>query len=76
MDRRFTQPKRVTSPTWGPPPPCKQALEYAILERQCFAGFYRGFQDANMKQGIKFRDSSVLSLIFYFKRSNVFKISR
>ena len=27
MDRRVTQPKRVTSPTWGPPPPCKQALK-------------------------------------------------
>ena len=26
MDRRVTTPKRVTSPTWGPPPPCKQAL--------------------------------------------------
>ena len=28
MDRRFTPPKakRVTSPTWGPPPPCKQGL--------------------------------------------------
>ena len=25
MDRRVTPPKRVTSPTWGPPPPCKQA---------------------------------------------------
>ena len=25
MDRRVNQPKRVTSPTWGPPPPCKQA---------------------------------------------------
>ena len=25
MDRRVTQPKRVTSPTWGPSPPCKQA---------------------------------------------------
>ena len=28
MDRRVTPPKRVTSPTWGPPPPCKQALIY------------------------------------------------
>ena len=27
MDRRVTPPKRVTSPTWGPPPPCKQALK-------------------------------------------------
>ena len=23
--------KRVTSPTWGPPPPCKQALNYPFL---------------------------------------------
>ena len=22
MDRRVTPPKRVTSPIWGPPPPC------------------------------------------------------
>ena len=29
MDRRFTPPKRViTSPTWGLPPPCKQALRF------------------------------------------------
>ena len=27
MDRRVTSPKRVTSLTWGPPPPCKQALK-------------------------------------------------
>ena len=26
MDRRATPPKRVTSPIWGTPPPCKQAL--------------------------------------------------
>ena len=26
MDGRVTPPKRVTSPAWGPPPPCKQAL--------------------------------------------------
>ena len=26
MGKRVTPPKRVTSPTWGPPPPCKQAL--------------------------------------------------
>ena len=31
MDRRVTPPKRVTSPTWGPPPPCKQALKYSEL---------------------------------------------
>ena len=26
MDRRVTPLRRLTSPTWGPPPPCKQAL--------------------------------------------------
>ena len=26
IDKRVTSPNRVTSPTWGPPPPCKQAL--------------------------------------------------
>ena len=26
MNKRVTPPKRVTSATWGPPPPCKQAL--------------------------------------------------
>ena len=26
MDRRVTPARRVTSPFWGPPPPCKQAL--------------------------------------------------
>ena len=26
MDRQFTPPKWVTMLTWGPPPPCKQAL--------------------------------------------------
>ena len=26
MDRSVTPPRRVTSPSWGPPPPRKQAL--------------------------------------------------
>ena len=30
MDRRATPPKRVTSPIWGTPPPCKQALRLQI----------------------------------------------
>ena len=25
MERRVTPARRITSPTWGPPPPCKQA---------------------------------------------------
>ena len=28
MDRQVTSPKRVTSPTQGPPPPCKHALSF------------------------------------------------
>ena len=28
MNRRVTPPKRVTSSTWGPSPPCKPALSY------------------------------------------------
>ena len=27
LERRVTPPKRVTSPTWSPPPPCKQAVK-------------------------------------------------
>jgi len=28
MGRRVTPPKGITSPTWGPSPPCKQALRF------------------------------------------------
>ena len=45
MDRRVTPPKWVTSPTWGPPPPCKQAL--------------RGTQVTNIKQDKVSKDNVV-----------------
>ena len=32
MDKWGTLPKRVTSPTWGPPPPCKHALSDRVPE--------------------------------------------
>ena len=36
MDRRVTPPQPVTSPTWGPPPPCKQGLRFdQISPRSC-----------------------------------------
>ena len=35
MDRRVTPPKQVTSPTWGTPPPCKQALTTRQLTWLC-----------------------------------------
>ena len=28
MERLVTPPRRGTSPTWGAPPPCEQALSY------------------------------------------------
>ena len=31
MDRWVTPPNQVTSPTWDPPPPCKQALSQLFL---------------------------------------------
>ena len=34
MDRRATPPNRVTSPTWGPLPPCKR------VHRDAFAGIF------------------------------------
>ena len=33
VERRVTSPKRVTSPTWGPPPPFKQALIFLAYFR-------------------------------------------
>ena len=32
MDRQITPPKRVASPIWGAPPPCKQALRPMPIE--------------------------------------------
>ena len=42
MNRRVTSPKRVISPTWGPPPPCKQALIQDL-------GMREGFQSQKYK---------------------------
>ena len=38
IDRRVTPPKRVTSPIWGPPPPCKQNLSENVTVKKTFAG--------------------------------------
>ena len=40
MDRRVAPLKRVTSPTWGPPPPCKQALIVIALSYVRLKRFY------------------------------------
>ena len=41
VNRQVIPPERVTSPTWGPPPPCKQALsmKYVHLELLYELGF-------------------------------------
>ena len=46
MDRQVTAPKCVTLPTWGHPPPCKQALNY--LRRRKPINSTRGFRIDNM----------------------------
>ena len=47
MDRRVTPPKRVTSPIWGTPPQCKQALPQCCTQFKpfgnktfCFSNFH------------------------------------
>ena len=47
MDRRVTPPKRVTSPTWSPPPPRKQALRLRVVDTMWFSSVdtcLRGFR--------------------------------
>ena len=34
INRRVTPHKRVTSPTWGPPPPCKQAVRITFTANE------------------------------------------
>ena len=46
---------------------------FAIVARQNFAGFYfRNFSGQLCKNGIEFRDSSILNFILRFKKSEVF----
>ena len=40
MERRVTPPRRATSPTWGPPPPCKQALKLQNKAKGYNSHFY------------------------------------
>ena len=51
MERRGSPPRRVTSPTRGPPPPCKQALStylcFLVIEQIMFSGS-RGIVSHNM----------------------------
>ena len=54
-----------------------RVLEFEILARQYFAGFYfRDFNRQLRKKGVKFRDSLFLNFIIFFKKSELFIISR
>ena len=41
MDKRVTPPTLVTSPTWGPPPPCKPALNRDVSTASVLEFFIR-----------------------------------
>ena len=56
MDRRVTPPRRFTSPTWGPPPPCKQAL---ILFSSVFLRFFFYLDKSFSKNFSKFTDLKI-----------------
>ena len=49
MERRVTPPRRVTSPTWGPPPPGKQALRDQGTATQLQHNFQRGTHCRNIQ---------------------------
>ena len=44
MERQVTPPKQVTSPTWGPPVPCKQALRHDFVFAYCKCEFHFVFK--------------------------------
>ena len=70
MDRRVTPPKRVTSPTWGPPPPCKQALRKRVRAVSNFitlAPFHTSFLMLGNSSGV---DSKELYLSSEKEREN------
>ena len=59
MDKRVTPPTRVTSPTWGPPPSCKQAL---IPQTKISWIRESGFRRWEMRREIYPLDSAILLL--------------
>ena len=47
MDRWVTPPKRVTSPNWGPPPPCKQAPKLYFFKPKLYLQMFTKIGVAN-----------------------------
>ena len=54
MDRRVTSPKRVTSPTWGPPTPCKQPFSRRCTTTTWKCLISRFVEDVNTRQQLSF----------------------
>ena len=58
MDRRDTPPKRATSPTWSPPPPCKQKLKFTTQKYSTKKSFL-----LNYNLSLSFRNKAVYNEI-------------
>ena len=66
MDRRVTPPRRVTSPIWVPPSPCKQALTTPFFYK--FATYLQGaiffFVQWNEKRQTEFYEQMTSNPVF------------
>ena len=52
MDRKVTSPKWVTSTTWRPPPPCKQALRQKPTHSTAHTGTLEQFPKFHEMRGL------------------------
>ena len=65
MDRRVTPPRRVTSPIWVPPSPCKQALTplfFIHLRHMCKEQFF--FSSSGIKRQAEFYEKMTSNPVF------------
>ena len=63
MDRRVTPPKRVISPTRGPPPSCKQALLNTISRGLQYAAFSFFRLVTSLKHGSSYRGENYVEIL-------------
>ena len=62
MDRRVTPPKRVTSPTWGTPSPCKQTLNLTSMHFLKFSAWSRGIRGIPTAHTIGCENNRIITL--------------
>ena len=65
----FTTPKQVTSPTWGPPPPCKQALRDHMEQSSNSSELLATFSEYFVVTGMRQRSSWESLDLLVFRRS-------